>query len=55
MAVVNKICSNCNKSLVCAWCKVIDKFDDEVSKNPINTVIEIKECPEFDEVRDLAE
>jgi hypothetical protein len=47
MAVTNKICADCDKSLVCAWCKVIDKFDDEIAKNPINTVINITECPEF--------
>lgn len=47
MAVENKICEDCDKSLVCAWSKVIDKFDEEVVKNPIQATIEIKECPEY--------
>ena len=50
MAVENKICNDCDKSIVCSWCKVIDKFDDEVVKNPIDVTIEIKDCPEFKEI-----
>lgn len=51
MAVENKKCLDCKKSLVCSWSKIIDKFDDEVTKNPIGTVIDIKECPEFEEIQ----
>ncbi len=47
MAVENKICSDCDKSVVCAWAKTIDKFDEEVVKNPIQATIEILECPEY--------
>lgn len=47
MAVENKICSDCDKSIVCAWAKTIDKFDGEVVKNPIQAIIEILECPEY--------
>ena len=50
MAVENKICTDCDKSIVCSWCKVIYKFDDEVVKNPIDATIEIKDCPEFKEI-----
>jgi len=52
MAVENRKCLDCKKSLVCSWSKIIDKFDDEVAKNPIGTVIDIKECPEFEEIQD---
>ena len=47
MAVENKICNDCDKSVVCQWAKIIDKFDEEVVKNPIQATIEIKDCPEF--------
>ena len=47
MAVENKICNDCDKSVVCQWVKIIDKFDEEVAKNPIQATIEIKECPEY--------
>lgn len=56
MAVENKICNDCSKSVVCSWYKSINKFDPECTKNnPIETVIEIKSCPEFDEVKSLQE
>ena len=47
--VENKICENCDKSLVCSWGKIIDKFDPEVKKDAIGATIEIKECPEYKE------
>lgn len=50
MSVVNKICNDCDKSTVCNWCTTINKFDDEIAKNPIGATIEIKNCPEFKEV-----
>ena len=51
MAIQNKICKDCDKYTVCSWAKTIDKFDEEMVKNPINTIIEIKECPEFKDVK----
>lgn len=50
MAIINKICSDCDKCVVCEWCKTINKFDEEVVKNPIQAEIEMKSCPEFREV-----
>ena len=47
LAGENKICNDCDKSVVCQWVKIIDKFDEEVVKNPIQATIEIKECPEY--------
>jgi hypothetical protein len=51
MAVINKICMDCDKSTVCQWATIIDKFDDEVAKKPIGAVIEIKECPEYKDIQ----
>ena len=48
--VIDRKCQDCRKGLVCSWSKVIDKFDDEVAKMPIGTVIKIQNCPEFEEV-----
>jgi hypothetical protein len=54
MAVENKICNDCSKSVVCSWYKTINKFDPDCTKNNvIETVIEIKDCPEFDEVKEI--
>lgn len=50
MSVQNRRCADCTKGLVCSWSKVIDKFDEDVAKFPIGTVINIVECPEFAEV-----
>ena len=51
MAVVNRKCADCTKYMVCLWSKTIDKFDNEVAKNPIGVEIEILSCPEFEEVK----
>lgn len=53
MAINNKICENCDKATVCSWATTLDKFDEEVATNKayIPVEIEIKECPEFKEVK----
>ena len=38
MAVENKICNDCDKSIVCSWCKIIDKFDDEVTSDDLKKI-----------------
>lgn len=50
--VIDRKCQDCRKGLVCSWSKVIDKFDDEVAKMPIGTVVKIQNCPEFEEVEE---
>ena len=45
MGVKNYICENCDKSGVCKWADIIDKFSEE-KKNPVGVTISIVECDE---------
>ena len=44
MNIYNNICENCSNINICAIWKSLKKFDENYSRSPYPTNIEIKDC-----------